>query len=208
MIQKNPAVDLQARYRKTFEAALIAALAIAIVAFKFFPDVAPPKPLEQGISTPPIIVEPPLTSHPEIPPPTLPPLKIENSADVPPVDLPIGTDLVPDAVVPPPPPPEDEPYFERVESLPKPIGGLAALQARVIYPDMARRVGIEGTVVVLAYVDETGIVTKAQIVKSVGFGCDEAALKAVKETRFYPGTQRDKPVKVKMSIPLRFKLRQ
>ena len=88
MIQKNPAVDLQARYRKTFEAALIAALALAIVAFKFFPDVAPPKPLDQGIATPPMIAEVPLTSQPKKPPPPpRPPIVIEAPADEAPVDV-------------------------------------------------------------------------------------------------------------------------
>ncbi len=49
--------------------------------------------------------------------------------------------------------------------------------------------------------------TKAIILKGIGAGCDDAAIKAVMETKFNPGEQRGKPVKVIVSVPVVFKLR-
>ncbi len=46
----------------------------------------------------------------------------------------------------------------------------------------------------------------AKIIKGIGAGCDEAAIDAVKQTKFTPGKQKGKPVKVQVSIPIVFKL--
>jgi protein TonB len=45
------------------------------------------------------------------------------------------------------------------------------------------------------------------VVRGIGAGCDEEALKAVRDARFTPGKQRGQAVKVKMSLPITFKLR-
>jgi len=97
-------------------------------------------------------------------------------------------------------------YFVAVEEMPEPIGGIKAIQEKIIYPEIAKRAGVEGKVYVLAFVDENGTVTKAQIIKGIGAGCDEAALDAVRQTKFKPGKQRGVPVKVQVSIPIIFKL--
>ena len=90
--------------------------------------------------------------------------------------------------------------------MPEPIGGIGEIQKKIIYPEIAKRAGVEGKVYVLAFVDESGTVTDAKIIKGIGAGCDEAALDAVKKTKFKPGKQRGKPVKVQVSIPVVFKL--
>ena len=90
--------------------------------------------------------------------------------------------------------------------MPQPIGGIAAIQSKIVYPEIAKRAGVEGRVYVLAFVDRDGNVTKAKILKGIGAGCDEAALKAVEETKFKPGKQRGKPVNVQVSVPVFFKL--
>ena len=90
--------------------------------------------------------------------------------------------------------------------MPEPIGGIAAIQSKIVYPEIAKRAGVEGKVYVKAYIDKNGDVTKAVVLKGIGAGCDEAALKAVKETKFKPGKQRGKPVNVQVSIPVVFKL--
>ncbi len=114
---------------------------------------------------------------------------------------------------PPPPPKEDkkiveeEPvYFVAVEEMPEPIGGISEIQKKIVYPEIAKRAGVEGKVYVLAFVDESGNVTDAKIIKGIGAGCDEAALDAVKKTKFKPGKQRGKAVRVQVSIPVVFKL--
>lgn len=97
-------------------------------------------------------------------------------------------------------------YFVAVEEMPEPIGGISAIQQKIEYPEIAKRAGVEGKVYVLAFVDEDGNVTGAKIIKGIGAGCDEAALDAVRKTKFKPGKQRGTPVKVQVSIPIVFKL--
>jgi periplasmic protein TonB len=99
----------------------------------------------------------------------------------------------------------ESPYFVAVEDMPEPVGGIASIQNKIVYPEIAKRAGVEGKVFVLAYVDETGNVTKAEITKGIGSGCDEAAMDAVLKTKFKPGVQRGNPVKVKITIPIVFK---
>jgi len=97
-------------------------------------------------------------------------------------------------------------YFVAVEEMPEPIGGIAGIQSKIIYPEIAKRAGVEGKVYILAFVDEQGNVTKTQVQKGLGAGLDEVAEDAIKQTKFKPGKQRGKPVKVQVMIPIVFKL--
>ena len=96
--------------------------------------------------------------------------------------------------------------YTTAEEMPEPIGGINAIFNKIIYPDIAKRAGIEGKVYILAFVNESGSVTKAQVLKGIGAGCDEAALDAVLKTKFKPGKQKGEFVKVQVSIPINFKL--
>ncbi len=100
---------------------------------------------------------------------------------------------------------EEPNYFVAVEEMPQPIGGLQGIQEKIKYPEIALRAGVEGKVYVRAFVDETGTVTGAEIVKGIGAGCDEAALDAIQKTKFTPGKQRGKPIKVQITIPVVFR---
>lgn len=98
-----------------------------------------------------------------------------------------------------------------VESLPKYPGGDAEMYKfigkHLKYPKKARRKGIEGMVIVQFTVDKEGNVTDPKVLRDIGYGCGEAALKVVKKMpKWTPGTQRDKPVPVRMTLPLKFKL--
>ncbi len=90
---------------------------------------------------------------------------------------------------------------------PRPVGGIAAIQNKIQYTELAQRIGIEGKVLVFAIIDEKGNVMNASIAKSLFPSLDEVALNAVRDTKFIPGKQRGKPVKVQMTIPITFKLR-
>ncbi|MCI0706340.1 MAG: energy transducer TonB [Ignavibacteriae bacterium] len=211
MIRKNPEVDLRFKYRKTFELALIIALAVMIIAFKFFPDIKPPKAILSSTQEVVDVEDIEITKQENRPPPPpRPPIPIEAPGDQQLEDVDIMSSEIDITADAPPPPPKDnsdeETYFVAVEDLPEPAGGIQAIQSRVVYPEMAKRAGVEGMVFVQAFVDENGVVTKTDVIKGIGAGCDEAAEKAVKETKFKPGKQRGKPVKVKMSIPIRFRL--
>jgi protein TonB len=97
-------------------------------------------------------------------------------------------------------------YLTSAEEMPMPVGGLYSIQSKIKYPEIAKRAGIEGKVFVQAFIDENGNVTEAKVIKGIGTGCDEAALNAVKSTKFTPGKQKGIPVKVQVSIPIMFKL--
>ena len=103
-------------------------------------------------------------------------------------------------------PEEEEPaFFVAVEEMPQLIGGMKQLQSKIKYPDIAKRVGIEGKVLVQALVDENGDVVSVKTLKGIGAGCDEEAMDAVKKSKFVPGKQRGKNVKVQVTIPIVFK---
>ena len=97
-------------------------------------------------------------------------------------------------------------YRVAAEEMPIPLGGESAIQANLVYPDVARRLSIEGTVYVLAYVDTAGTVVGTSIIHGIGGGCDEAASDAVSKIHFAPGREGGKPVAVKVMIPVRFSL--
>ncbi|MDZ7806898.1 MAG: energy transducer TonB [Gracilimonas sp.] len=116
--------------------------------------------------------------------------------------------------LPPPPPPvdedkagEEEEIFIVVEQMPELIGGLASLNKHITYPEMARRAQIEGRVIVEFIIDKEGNVMDPKIIRGIGGGCDEVALKAVKKVKFKPGMQRGKPVLVRYSMPISFTLK-
>lgn len=75
-----------------------------------------------------------------------------------------------------------------------------------IYPDLARKSGIEGTVVVTITIGKTGQVENAEIIKSIPM-LDAAALDAAYRCRFKPAKVHGKIVRVKMNIPFKFKLK-
>lgn len=113
---------------------------------------------------------------------------------------------------PPPPPGGNEGSGIVVEFIaydepPTPIGGQAAIARNTIYPEIAKEAGIEGKVVVQAFINDKGVVEHCLILQGMpGTGLDEAAINAIKMTRFKPAKQRDRNVGVWISIPVTFKL--
>ncbi|MFA3783323.1 energy transducer TonB [Melioribacteraceae bacterium 4301-Me] len=98
-------------------------------------------------------------------------------------------------------------YLFAAEQMPSPIGGIAEIAKKIVYPEAAKQAGIEGKVFVKAYVDEKGNVVKAEIIKGIGYGCDEAAINAVNNTKFTPGVKDGKPVKTQVAVPILFKIK-
>ncbi|MDX1701944.1 MAG: energy transducer TonB [Melioribacteraceae bacterium] len=97
-------------------------------------------------------------------------------------------------------------YMEKVDEMPFPVGGMAALAKNVVYPKKAKEEGIQGRVFVKAFIDEEGDVIWTEMVKGIGGGCELAAINAVEATKFTPGKQNGKPVKTQIMIPILFKL--
>ena len=96
--------------------------------------------------------------------------------------------------------------FEVVEQMPEPVNGAASVQQRITYPETAKRAGIEGRVLVRFIVDEQGQVQQPVVVRGIGGGADEEALRVIQETTFTPGMQRGHAVPVRMSWPITFRL--
>jgi len=97
-------------------------------------------------------------------------------------------------------------YFVAVEKMPEIIGGMQALASNVIYPGEAKEKGIEGKVFLRVKINEKGEVDSIAIIKGAHELLDQAAIEAVKKTKFTPGEQRGKKVKVEISVPIMFKL--
>ncbi len=102
--------------------------------------------------------------------------------------------------------------FRVVEQKPEFEGGEAGLlkyvAENVKYPAMARENGIEGKVIVQFVVDEAGNVSQANVLRGIGGGCDQEALRVVSTMsgKWKPGKQRGRPVKVWFTLPINFKL--
>ncbi len=206
-LKKNPEIDLRLKYKTALEAGMSVALLILIVVFFSF------KTFETSLELPDqpdITIEtieiPPTQQVQKPPPPSRPSIPVETEDDDILDDVTIEETEVEfeplDELAPPPPPMEDE-VFEFFAVSEKPV---ITHKQTPIYPDLARKAGIEGTVVVTVTIGKTGKVENAKIFKSLPM-LDESALVAARKCVFKPAKQRDKFVKVKMNIPFRFKLK-
>tara|TARA_A100001011_G_scaffold116727_1_gene123248 strand:+ start:1197 stop:1811 length:615 start_codon:yes stop_codon:yes gene_type:complete len=104
-----------------------------------------------------------------------------------------------------PPPPPSGP---KVKFIPYDDPPVAITPIRPVYPEIAQEAGIEGVVVVQAFIDKKGRVKETLILKGVpNTGLDEAAMEAIRNTRFRPAKQRERSVGVWISIPVNFRLK-
>lgn len=106
---------------------------------------------------------------------------------------------------------ETQEVFRVVEQMPSFPDGTAALlkflAQNIEYPTIAKENGVEGMVVVQFVVERDGSIAGAQVVKGIGAGCDEEALRVVRAMpKWQPGKQRGQPVRVQFNLPIRFKL--
>ena len=101
--------------------------------------------------------------------------------------------------------------FDVVETQPSPPGGMSAwnkyLSDNLKYPTQARRMGVEGTVIVVFVVNTDGSIQDVEVLRGIGGGCDEEAVKVVKNApKWDPGKQRGRAVRTRMRLPIKFKL--
>lgn len=152
-----------------------------------------------------------------VPPPPRPPVPVPvpDHEIIDDIELNIDAELDFGAQLTMPPPPQqaaeeeddEEDFFVVVEQMPELIGGLASLQSKIRYPEMARRARIEGRVIVQFIVTESGEVENPHVVRGIGGGADEEAIRVVSQAKFTPGLQRGRPVRVQYSMPIVFTLR-
>ncbi|MBN8577453.1 MAG: TonB family protein [Cytophagales bacterium] len=102
----------------------------------------------------------------------------------------------------------EEPIFVAPEFNPEPTGGYEAFYKFVgknlKYPKRAQHTNTQGKVYVEFVIDKSGNVTDLKVIKGIGSGCDEEALRVLALTKWQAGRQRGKPVKVRMTMPVNF----
>jgi protein TonB len=110
-----------------------------------------------------------------------------------------------------PPPVEEEAevntgYYTEAEVMPQPVGGMSAIYKRLVYPYDAKKNEIEGIVKAQLFIDEWGDVVLLEILEGPGYGLEESVRTTLYYTKFSPGLIKGKPVKMKLIMPIEFKL--
>lgn len=171
------------------------------------PPPPPPPPVQQTIKfVPPVVVDKPVEE--EQPPPQE---KLETVAVGTTTQEGTGEEIAPPAEVVADP--GDNTIFTIVEEMPQfPGGGESALLSYVSknikYPPLARENNITGTVYVTFVVDKDGKVKDPKLLRGIGGGCDEEALRVVKSMPDWkPGRQNGRNVAVQYNLPVRFSLK-
>ncbi len=206
-IRKHPAVDLHKKYPRWVEGSFLAVLIGMCVMFWSFQRYQPQVTLAT-ISDGPIITEVvPITEHPEKrlkPPQPRIPVASEDDEELP-KDVDVDSVFARWETIEnsgPPPEEEPEPIFLIHELSNKPT---VLKKVTPHYPELAKKAKQEGTVVVKVLLNTKGEVEATEILKSHTL-FDNAAVAAAKEFRFTPAKQRDRLVRVWVSIPFIFRL--
>lgn len=145
------------------------------------------------------------------PPPPRPqvPVEVPNDEIIEDQDINIDADINMDDPLPEPEEPEgeeEEEFFVAVEQMPKMKGGQEWLYENINYPEMARKAGIEGRVIVQFVVGKDGQAKDIKVLRGIGGGCEKAAIAVIKKAEFEPGRQRGNAVPVQMAQTITFEL--
>jgi len=207
---RNPKFDLKEKSKVVFEQALALSLALAsmiLLTYQEFQIQA----YEGGGETKTIEVEdiPETQQLKKPPPPQRPQIPIASADEDIPDDVTImDTEIDLDAPPPPPPPPpgakkkEESPIFMAYEEAP-----VLTKMVQPKYPEIARKAGVEGKVVMSIVVDEEGNVIDAEVIVAQPPGIfEEAAKEAIMQWKYKPAKQRDKAVKVRVGQTVEFTL--
>ncbi|MEO9965196.1 MAG: energy transducer TonB [Reichenbachiella sp.] len=222
-LRKNPKIDLEKKRSAFFNIGLAISLVLVTSAFewKFYDDGKfvvldePDSDFDELIDLPP-------TVHPIPPPPVvvLPKIiEIEDEVEIIEqvkviIDTEVSEDDIIEALVFDEPIEDEETdeIIDIVEVNPAPLGGMNAFYKYVSknmrYPSQARKMGIEGRVFVQFVVDQNGKLIMVKAIKGIGGGCDEEAVRVISNAApWSPGKQRGRPVKVRMVLPVTFRLK-
>ena len=95
-----------------------------------------------------------------------------------------------------------------VKSIAKPriVGGVDSLLSKILYPEIAKRAGVDGTVTCEFVIDSSGKASGIKLIKGIGASCDENVMLAIKDQKFIPAHKDGKPVNQLMRAVFNFKL--
>lgn len=220
ILRKKPEVSLKLKYPIVIKNGLVITLVVFIIGLYLFPKFDKNVTLQKETQS---FIEQeaaPVTQQQiqQVKAPSKPTIPVESEDENLDEDIDFELQSFDDYEVdwsdaPPPPPEDDDAGGPRVKFIPydqapEPIGGFAAIQRNVIYPEIAQEAGIEGTVVVQAFIDKDGSVGTCNVLKGIpNTGLNEAAINAIQKTKFKPALQRDRKVGVWISIPVVFRLK-
>ena len=207
MLDQAAILSLKFKYPVIIRLATLFSIILLILTFLIYPRYLGLLELEDFELQEIIIENIPQTQQIEKPPPPArPSVPVESEDEDIADDLTIEeTDLDSFEAWDAPPPPPDGPRVKFIpyDDPPQPLSPIKPL-----YPEIAQEAGIEGTVVVQVFVDKKGRVQDTLILKGIpNTGLDEAAVAAIKKTRFRPAKQRERAVGVWISIPVNFRLK-
>ena len=98
---------------------------------------------------------------------------------------------------------------QRTYNLAQPQGGRDAyskyLEQKLIYPEQALKNEVEGRVTIQFTVDDKGRLSNFKVLNSLGFGCDDEAIRLIREgPAWFPSRKNDKPVAEEVKVGLKF----
>lgn len=208
---KQPEADLKSQSRRVMEISFAITLTVLIVLFQvsrhFSLNVASVDNVKIQIE----VADIPVTEQHRLPPPPVrPSVPVPSEEESIPEDLTIAsTDLDLSEIPPPPEPPADDmEIFVAYDEAPEIIGGLAALAKNLKYPRLAQAANIEGTVIVRVLVSAGGNVERVEVLraKPENMGFEKSATEALMKVKWKPAKQRDRKIRVWVSVPVQFKL--
>ena len=215
-LKKKPKADINKSRGVFLNIGLLLSLFIVIVAFewKTYDDVLLglgmiSDDFEEQIEIP--ITEQPPPPHPKIQPPEIIEIPDEEVIKEEIKRL-FDSEFVEDTAIEVEDEPEEEftdKPFIIVEKMPEPVGGFKEfykyLANHINYPEPARRAGVQGIVYVQFVVEKDGSLSHIEVLKGIGMGCDEEAVRVLKKApKWNPGKQRGKPVRVKHVARINF----
>jgi protein TonB len=203
-------------YRKTLELSMMVALIVVALSFRFVTFDQEHEEMGTGPDSLIVITPEPTRQTAKERPPVRPVIPISMKPDEI-LEEESGTDTMIFGWFEHPPLPslfekrvveEEAEVFIPYDKEPSVIGGTAFIQKHLKYPELARQAGVEGKVVVRLTIDEKGQMVDAVVMEDeAGVGFGRAALAVLQQCRFTPAMQRDRPVKVSVSIPIYFRLK-
>ncbi len=209
---RNPKHDLHEEAKTVLEQGVVLSLALLTMIFLTYKtfDV---QAYEGSGETKMIMIEdiPETEQLKKPPPPQRPQIPVAVESDDIPDDVTI-MDTEIDLNAPPPPPPPPPGASKRREVSPTFLAWEVTAEviepkAQPIYPDIAKKAGVEGMVVIQIVIDEKGNVLEAVVVLASPSGIfEDAALEAIYKWKFTPAMQRDNPIKVQMAQRIIFRL--
>lgn len=221
--KKNPSKDINRKSFQFFCIGLIISTGLLITAFEWRTEKK--TPATRTVENPPHdivwVVQPTMIEEPKplspiklepkkvavITPESLTPTK-ENSIEEKSYQL-ENIEVI-NAIEIPLPPEDIDTIVVFPEQKPEPINGLQGfykmMTENMKYPRSAVRQNVEGRVFVEFVVDKKGLPSQMKVIKGIGAGCDEEAIRVLALSKWNPGKQRGNPVNVRMVIPIIFQL--